>query len=203
MLKERILESSFGYAVWSAPVKQAKVDAIKKMLQKCGIGENKVLDIGCGPGTNAEMFEGWDYLGVDLNPQYTEKAKIKFQGKRFICGDATRLELDGEKFPVILINSLMHHLNDQECAQLLEGIKPLLTEKGSVIVQEPLTPAPNQHLMRFLMKHDRGAYFRPLNEWQSLFEKCGLKIASDDFYVLKMAGITGWQMYSVLLEPDR
>src|SRR6476661_2658092 len=157
MLKEKILESSLGYKLWSAPVNRPKVEAIGRMLSKCGKG--KVLDVGCGPGTNAEIFEGWDYVGVDLNAQYIADAQRKYPNKRFVHGDATALGLAGEKFPVILINSLMHHLNDSECSQLLTGIKPIMAADGSVIVQEPLTPASDQRLMRFLMNQDRGDHF--------------------------------------------
>lgn len=199
MLKEKILESSLGYALWSAPVNRPKVIAIKHMLQKCGKG--KVLDVGCGPGTNAEIFTDWDYVGIDLNPSYIENAKLKFPGKRFLHGDATTLDLGGEQFPVILINSLMHHLNDSECAQLLEGIKPILAENGAIIVQEPLTPSKDQILMRFLMNQDRGDYFRPLADWKAIFERSGLAIATEDFYEMKLAYlVTGWKMYSVLLK---
>src|SRR6478672_7111989 len=106
MLKEKILESSLGYALWSAPVNRPKVDAIRQMLQKCGRG--KVLDVGCGPGTNAEIFADWDYVGIDLNASYIENARSKFPGMRFVHGDATALDLKDERFPVILINSLMH-----------------------------------------------------------------------------------------------
>src|SRR4051794_35758133 len=82
MLKEKILESSLGYALWSAPVNRPKIDAIRQMLQKCGKG--KVLDVGCGPGTNAEIFADWDYVGIDLNASYIENARSKFPAMRFV-----------------------------------------------------------------------------------------------------------------------
>jgi SAM-dependent methyltransferase len=200
MLKEKILESSIGYALWSAPINRSKVTAIREMLARCE-AEKKILDVGCGPGTNAAMFSGWDYVGIDLNPGYIETAKTKFPGKRFFCGDATSLDLKGEKFPVILINSLMHHLDNEECTQLLDGVRSILAGNGAIIVQEPLTPAKDQQLMRFLMKQDRGDYFRPLEEWRNIFRQSGFSIVVDDFYKMKLAGlVTGWQMYSVLLK---
>jgi len=200
MLKETILETSLGYSLWSAPINRSKVAAIKQMLMRCG-SENKILDVGCGPGTNAGVFSGWDYVGIDLNPRYIENAKAKYADKRFFCGDATSMDLEGEKFPVILINSLMHHLNDAECRQLLDGVKPILAENGSIIVQEPLVPPKNQRLMRFLMAQDRGDHFRKLEVWKAMFDQNGFAIAADDFYQIKFAGLmTGWQMYSVLLK---
>ena len=199
MLKERILESSLGYALWSAPINNAKEAAIKRMLAKCP-GVNRILDVGCGPGTNAHFFSGWDYVGIDLNPRYIEDAKKKHPDKRFFCENATGLDLNGEKFPLILINSLMHHLSDIECEQLLEGVRPILAEGGHVVVQEPLIPRDDQRLMHFLMKQDRGDYFRTRLAWDEIFAAGGFEAAAEDLYTLKLAGlVTGWQMYSVLL----
>jgi SAM-dependent methyltransferase len=170
------------------------------MLNRCG-GERKILDVGCGPGTNAAVFSGWDYVGIDLNPSYIDSAKGKYSDKRFYCGNATSLDLHGEKFPIILINSLMHHLDDAECNELLEGVHSVLAADGSIIVQEPLIPRENQRLMRFLMDQDRGEHFRPLEAWKSIFENSGFVIVDDDFYTIKFAGLViGWQMYSVLLK---
>ncbi|MBK9152675.1 MAG: class I SAM-dependent methyltransferase [Chloracidobacterium sp.] len=199
MLKEKILESSLGYALWSAPINNSKEAAIKSMLAKCP-GVNRILDVGCGPGTNAHFFSGWDYVGIDLNQRYIEDAKKKHPDKRFFSADATGLDLDGERFPLILINSLMHHLSDEECAKLLEGIRPILTEGGRVIVQEPLIPSDDERLMRFLMKQDRGDYFRTRLAWDEIFAAGGFAVAAEEFYTLKLVGlISGWHMYSVLL----
>ena len=37
-----------------------------------------VLDVGCGPGTNAPHFAHADYLGVDINPSYVATAARRY-----------------------------------------------------------------------------------------------------------------------------
>lgn len=200
-LKTKILESSLGYRLWSAPVNRQKMKAIRHMLEKRDSSEPNILDIGCGPGTNAGIFPDRSYVGLDHNSQYIENAQLKFPNKRFICGDAAQLDLNGEEFSVVLVNSLMHHLDNDECSRLLKGITKVLAKNGVVIVQEPLTPPVDKSLMQFLMKQDRGDYFRSLDEWKSIFVDNAYTITDEDFYDLKVFNlIVGWNMYSVLLK---
>ena len=39
----------------------------------------RVLDVGCGPGTNTRYFEHADYLGLDINRGYIESARRRFK----------------------------------------------------------------------------------------------------------------------------
>jgi SAM-dependent methyltransferase len=144
------------------------------MLAKTGKSGGRLLDVGCGPGTNTALFDGWDYHGVDLNPKYIETARSRFPDRRFDVGDATKLGVDG-KFDVVLINSLMHHIDDAGCRSLLSGLAALLAD-------------------------DRGEYFRSLDHWKDLFSTGDLKIREEEFYTMRLAGfLVGWRMYSVLL----
>jgi 2-polyprenyl-3-methyl-5-hydroxy-6-metoxy-1,4-benzoquinol methylase len=202
-IKEYILESPVGYALWSEPFNRPKLAAIESMLKKTGEHELKILDVGCGPGTNAAFFADWDYLGIDLNPHYIEAAKLKYPGRRFHAGDATKLDVKGERFPVVLINSLMHHLSDDQCSGLLNGIHHLVGPDSAVIVQEPITPEKGERLKTFFMNQDRGDFFRPVEEWRRVFASGGFNIAAEEFYTMKLAGVlAGWEMFSALLKPS-
>lgn len=195
-----ILESPVGYALWSVPFNKPKILAVKRLLEKNQKTRGRVLDVGCGPGSNAPVFaDGFDYLGVDFNPQYIESALKLFPKMSFLVGDATKLNLDGKKFDLILINSLMHHLDNEECNKLMTDLKPLLAEKGIIIVQEPLIPPINKPFMTLMMNQDRGDYFRHLEDWQKIFSSANFQINDEDFYLMKLFGLTGWSMYSALL----
>ena len=199
-LKNRILESSIGYSLWSAPLTKKKVGEVRAMLQRIGKQNCSVLDVGCGPGSNADLFEGWDYLGIDHNPDYIQLARSKYPSMEFRTGDATDLGLNGQTFELVLINSLLHHLNDDECKRLFNGLRPLLATDAKLILQEPIIPRRSERLRWFLMEQDRGDHFRTVEGWKQLFAEGGFQIAADQLYFLKLAGtVTGWQMYSVLL----
>ena len=48
--------------------------------------------MGCGPGTNAHLFAGMDYTGIDINERYVAYAAERHPGK-FIAADATQFEV--------------------------------------------------------------------------------------------------------------
>jgi SAM-dependent methyltransferase len=169
------------------------------MLETSGRFGGRALDVGCGPGTNAALFVGWDYVGVDLNEKYISTARAIYPPMRFEVGDATKLDIGG-KFDVVLINSLMHHIDDAGCLSLLGGLSNLLNDGGSVITQEPLIPEDGNRLQTFFMNQDRGDYFRTTGHWQKLFDDGGFRIDKEEFYTMKLAGfLVGWRMYSALL----
>ncbi len=173
---------------------------MRAMLQKSGKHYCSVLDVGCGPGSNADLFEGWDYLGIDHNPDYIHLARSKYPSMEFRTGDARDLGLNGQKFELVLINSLLHHLTNAECIQLFNGLRPVLTGNAMLILQEPIIPNRSERLRWFLMEHDRGDHFRTVEGWKQLFADGGFQIAADQLYFLKFAGtVICWQMYSVLL----
>jgi ubiquinone/menaquinone biosynthesis C-methylase UbiE len=200
-LKERILESSIGYSIWSAPLSVPKMAAIRDILNKTKKTQGRVLDVGCGPGSNAVIFAGnYDYVGIDYNAQYIETATKKYPNMTFKVADATKLALTGNTFDIVLINSLMHHIDDAGCHKLMQDLKPLLNKDAIIIIQEPLIPEKNQHFMRLMMQQDRGDYFRTLEQWNSIFQAAHFTIAEADFYNIKLLNvITGWWMYSVVL----
>jgi trans-aconitate methyltransferase len=169
------------------------------MLDRGKPVEKSALDIGCGPGSNAALFKGWDYLGIDFNEDYIERARTKFSDLKFEVANATEFESD-RRFAVILVNSLMHHLDDNQCSLLLASASRLLAENGCVIVQEPIRASEHRPLQKFLMNQDRGEYFRSEEQWRAIFNTGGFSVAAEDRYDMKLANlVVGWQMYSVLL----
>ena len=171
------------------------------MLERCDRTSKSILDVGCGPGSNAGCFSSWEYLGIDHNPKYIEYARTIYPSMRFSVSDATEFGYEDATFDVILINSLLHHLDDEECQELLHRVALVLNQKGGVIVQEPLIPEKHEVLQRFLMSQDRGDHFRSLHQWRKLFGSAGFASSFEEFYRLKVFGlVTGWQMYSTLLK---
>ena len=52
---------------------------LRRVLEAFEIGPCKVLDIGCGTGTNAIWLDkqGFDVVGVDLSPTAIKQARAK------------------------------------------------------------------------------------------------------------------------------
>ena len=81
------------YGLWQMPFASAKFAPVKQ--HGAPSAARRVLDVGCGPGTNTRFFPKSDYLGLDINPRYIDQAERRF-GKRFMVADVTRDELPRE-----------------------------------------------------------------------------------------------------------
>ena len=98
----------------------------------------KVLEIGCGLGTDGAQFAkaGADYTGVDLTNAAIELARKRFElfgltGK-FQVADAENLEFPDESFDVVYSHGVLHHTPDIDAA--VQEIHRVLKPGGRAIV---------------------------------------------------------------------
>jgi len=166
-LVDRLLEHPAVYAAWQAPFVAQKFAPVERRLSRTKI--RRVLDVGCGPGTNARRFARAEYVGVDINDHYLSIARSKYAG-RFVQADLEHADLSAlGTFDTIVVNSFLHHLPDDAVGRVLGQLGHLLDPAGSVHMLELVMP---DRLSRatLMAKVDRGRYARPLAAWRRLFE---------------------------------
>ena len=178
------------YRLWQAPFAERKV---APFLQRIASGRpRRVLDVGCGPGTNARHFLDCEYLGVDVNPAYVRSATAKY-GSRFRVADVTQDNFSGgERWDCVLVNSLLHHLPDEAVDGMLRRFPGMLTETGVVHVLELVLPE-RRSLARGLARLDRGQFPRTVSRWKELLTRY-LKQQDFEEYEVGAAGIPFWKM---------
>jgi SAM-dependent methyltransferase len=98
----------------------------------------RVLEIGCGMGTDGAQFAaaGADYTGVDLTEAAVDLARKRFasaglQGE-FRVADAEKLDFADESFDVVYSHGVLHHTPDIESA--ISEIHRVLKTGGRAIV---------------------------------------------------------------------
>jgi SAM-dependent methyltransferase len=184
------MERTLVYRAWQAPFAERKFEPI---LTHNDLGRvRRVLDVGCGPGTNTRHFDGSHYLGIDINPSYVESARRRYS-RDFRVADVRRYEVDsGERFDFVLINSFLHHIDDAHVRSVLSQVRGLLTDDGHVHVLELVLPS-GRSVARRLALWDRGDYPRPLGDWQRLFNE-HFEPAVVEPYQLKLPGVALWNM---------
>jgi SAM-dependent methyltransferase len=189
-IADRVLERPWVYRSIQAPFARAKLAPFLRRTEPEQL--RRVLDVGCGPGTNAPHFAALDYLGIDINPDYIASARRRF-GPRFIVGDVTDpAVLPGARFECVLVNSLLHHLDDAAVRALLTRLAQRVAPGGRVHVLELVLPEALS-AARCLAKLDRGRYARPLAQWRGLFAQ-SLEERKFEPYAIGLPGLPLWQM---------
>lgn len=186
----RVMEHTLAYRVWQAPFAERKLAPLFAHNEVSRA--RRVLDVGCGPGTNTHHFAGSDYLGIDFNPAYIENARTR-HGREFIVADVTKYEVaPDQRFDLILANSLFHHIDTASTQRILAHLATLLAEDGHVHIFDLILPA-RPSVSRFLARADRGDYPRPLEEWREIFASAFETVVFKP-YPLGAAGVTLWNM---------
>ena len=195
-LLERLLARPLVYRAWQAPFVRKKIRPLRRRLDPTQSG--RVLDIGCGPGTNAFLFPGETYVGVDLNPSYIRYAQQKFPG-RFEVWDVTKPGPNLGKFDTVLINSVFHHLSDVETAHVLGSLGSHVYDDARIFVIDLVLPS-SRGIPRLLASLDRGHYPRRLDHWLRLFGD-HLTITHCEPFSVSLMGVSLWELLLVEARP--
>ena len=186
----RLMENTLAYRVWQAPFAERKLAPL--YAHNDVATARRVLDVGCGPGTNTAHFAHADYLGIDFNPAYIDDARLR-HGREFVVADVTKYEVaPDQRFDLILANSLFHHIDTASTQRILAHLATLLSDDGHVHVFDLVLPE-RPSISQFLARADRGEFPRPLEEWRSLFTAAFEPVVFEP-YPLGAAGMTLWNM---------
>jgi SAM-dependent methyltransferase len=186
----RLMENTLAYRVWQAPFAEQKLAPL--YAHNDVAAARRVLDVGCGPGTNTAHFAHADYLGIDFNPAYIEDARAR-HGREFVVADVTKYEVaPDQRFDLILANSLFHHIDTASTRRILAHLATLLSDDGHVHILDLVLPD-GPSISRFLARADRGEFPRPLEEWRALFTSAFEPVVFEP-YPLGAAGLTLWNM---------
>lgn len=177
------------YQLWQAPFADRKLQPILGSVT--ARAPRRVLDVACGPGTNAKYFVNADYIGVDINDEYIRYATRRY-GRTFVVADVVTSPLPGSTYDCVLVNSFLHHLDDAAVRTVLERLRELLAPDGAIHMLELVLPEGGGP-PRWLARWDRGKHARPLEAWRELFAGA---FALDAFqpYSLGAFGIPLWRM---------
>ena len=177
----RLLERPGVYLAWQRPFVASKLSPVWRHNERASI--RRVLDVGCGPGTNTAEFAGLDYLGVDLNPSYIEHARRRHDRARFEVADVRTDAVPGEgSYDFVLVNSLLHHLDDDSVVSLLADLRPYVSDDGHIHVIDLELPE-QRGIPRTLALGDRGDHPRSLPAWRELLTRHFDEVVFEPFAV--------------------
>ncbi|MBX3203390.1 MAG: class I SAM-dependent methyltransferase [Labilithrix sp.] len=124
--------------------------------------DERVLDIGCGPGSMVPYLASAEYVGFDMSPAYIAAAKKQFGARgTFICDRVSTRTLDAPgSYDLVLASAILHHLDDEEARKLFE-LAALALKPGGRLVTLDCAYVPEQStLARWIVSMDRGRHVR-------------------------------------------
>jgi ubiquinone/menaquinone biosynthesis C-methylase UbiE len=166
--------------------------AIRKVIrEELVTGQGlRTLDLGCGPGAFADVFDGDDFVGADLNERYVEHARRHRKGT-FIVSDARQVDLPDDRFDQVLIFGMLHHLSDEDVRAVLGEVTRLLVPGGKALLIEDIPAMSKLNLIGHLIHNvEQGEHIRSVEEYQPLYREFGtiendrvLKSGICDYYL--------------------
>lgn len=163
---------------------------------------DKVLDIGCGPAYYFDALPPCEYYGFDTDSRRIELARTKY-GSRGIFRDEPFVEKHAQEygpFDKVLLLGLLHHVDDEVAADLLDLIARSLRPNGRVVALETAFFDGQSKLARLIAKNDQGDFVRTLKAYDKLVGASFGKVQS------RTVGDT-WRMpashYMMILEEPK
>lgn len=149
----------------------------------------KVIDIGCGPGSILQHLpSGIQYVGFDISDEYIAHARAQYAGdpdKVFIVGVSedfiVNLPQEMRDADLVIMNGLMHHLEDDESVTALKLAHAALAPQGRLVCLEACFLLRQAPLARWVVSRDRGRNVRSEPEWKALVARV---FGQFDTYVL-------------------
>lgn len=148
---------------------QARLEALRAILPLAP--GTRIADIGCGPGFLAEHLPAdVAYHGFDTDDRYIAFAKTHFAARgaffhRPFDRDAARHH---GPFDVVMMNGLLHHLDDDEAGELLRTVRQALANGGRLFTLDGCFADGQSAVARFLLRHDRGRHVRTESGYREL-----------------------------------
>jgi SAM-dependent methyltransferase len=130
----------------------------------------RVLDVGCGPAYYLGRLPDVEYHGFDTSPAYIAYARRRFGERgRFHCEVLTEAHLaELPRFDAVLLFGVLHHLDDDQCATLLDLAARGLADGGRVVSVDPCLHPGQGRISRWMSENDRGEHVRTPDGFDAL-----------------------------------
>ncbi len=132
------------------------LNLIENMVKSTSRG--RVLDVGCGTGKLADMFES-DYHGIDLNVKYLTHKSGK--GRQFVCGNAVMLPFKDNAFDFVFSVFFFHHIDREGTSEVFKEMIRVGKADSTMLVIDWFRPEGKFDLLgRMVSALDRGKHGR-------------------------------------------
>jgi SAM-dependent methyltransferase len=140
---------------------------------------DRVLDIGCGPGTMVPYLPGTEYVGLDVSAEYIQRARNHFPQARFVCQGVGEYDLvEPNYFDIVLGLGVLHHLDDSEALTLFQTARDAMKPGARLVTLDGVWTDDQSNVVKYLLSRDRGRFVRSEAGYRDLAAKIFANIES-------------------------
>ncbi len=115
------------------------IRSLRKYGMKVAPGRRglRVLEVGCGTGTNLEMYcrRGSEVYGIDMSPTMLQAAKTKLgEDAMLILGDASDMPFDDDYFDLAIAMLTLHEMPAGMRDPVIREMKRVLKRSGQILL---------------------------------------------------------------------
>jgi ubiquinone/menaquinone biosynthesis C-methylase UbiE len=104
---------------------------------------DRVLDLGCGPGSLWEIWQTYlpqagSLTGVDISPAMVARAAARWPAADFRVGSTLAIPVDSGSIDLVIASSTLHHIPDELLPDAFAEIRRVLAEHGTLVGREPV-----------------------------------------------------------------
>ena len=144
----------------------------KRVISENFSKDKKTLDFGCGIGQFSALFDSQGYYGVDTDIKYINFCRKNQNGNFSLIKTSPPYNFNNGYFDQMLLSAVIHHIDDKKLIEISRELKRILKQNGKLMVIDHFTKENQRRpLCRFLIRLDRGRYFRNPEEALKLFSK--------------------------------
>jgi SAM-dependent methyltransferase len=140
---------------------------------------DSLLDACCGTGKFASVCDA-DYLGLDLNPSYVERARqrhVHLPKVRFEVANLLSYPLGKGAFHTSLLVNASHHFDDEAATRILERLA--FATRSQVIIIDPAREDASLSA-KALIALDQGRHIRRRADQLRLLAGAGLDVVHEE-----------------------
>ena len=131
----------------------------------------KVLDFGCGIGTNSWIFQPQNYIGIDCDSKRISWANKMYEDYNFIAVKKSSLPIDSNTMDYVFIMAVLHHMPSDLILLYLDEFTRVLKQNGKILVIEPCLSQEKPINNWFMKSLDKGKYLRNQEAYLELFSQ--------------------------------
>jgi len=151
---------------------------LKNLFSDFNFDNKKILDFGCGVGSNSSLFDKENYEGIDYDSRRVNYAKLIYPDYKFSNFDGNNLNFSSKSFDYILIIAVLHHISPDLTDKYLKEFSRILKPNGEILVIEPCKFENSSFNNWFMSTFDKGKYISE--------EKQYIKLFNDNNYEVKV-----------------